>query len=108
MRVVRTQRYKFLWNIAWKLDYSFASDLWYSASWQGVVRDDMTHFGARSVDAYLHRPRFELYDLQEDPDEVVNLAERPEYAALVDEFCQKIRRFQEQTADPWMHKWIYE
>jgi N-sulfoglucosamine sulfohydrolase len=108
MRVVRTKRYKFLWNIAWKLDYSFASDLWSSASWQGVLRDDMTHFGARSVDAYLHRPRFELYDLEADPDEVVNLAERPEYAELVEAFCAKLRRFQEQTSDPWLHKWIYE
>jgi N-sulfoglucosamine sulfohydrolase len=108
MRVLRTKRYKFIWNIAWKLDYSFASDLWVSACWQAVVREGMTHFGARSVDAYLHRPRFELYDVIEDPDEVVNLADRPEYAALVEEFCAKLRRFQQQTRDPWEHKWIYE
>jgi N-sulfoglucosamine sulfohydrolase len=108
MRVLRTKRYKFIWNIAWKLDYSFASDLWYSASWQAVVRDGVDHFGARSVDAYLHRARFELYDLQQDPDEVINLAGQPEHAALVEEFCAKIRRFQQETRDPWEHKWIYE
>jgi N-sulfoglucosamine sulfohydrolase len=108
MRVLRTQQYKFIWNIAWKLDYSFASDLWYSASWQAVVREGMSHFGTRSVDAYLHRPRFELYDVEQDPDEVVNLADRNEYAALVEEFCDKIRRFQQETRDPWEHKWTYE
>ena len=108
MRVIRTKRYKFIWNIAWKLDYSFASDLWYSASWQAVVRDGVSHFGTRSVDAYLHRDRFELYDVIEDPDEVVNLAHKPEYAALVEEFGAKIRRFQRETQDPWEHKWIYE
>jgi N-sulfoglucosamine sulfohydrolase len=108
MRVVRTQKYKFIWNIAWKLDYSFASDLWASASWQGVLRDGLERFGARSVDAYVHRPRFELYDLEEDPDEVVNLADRPEYEELVEEFCAKIRQFQEDTKDPWLHKWVYE
>jgi N-sulfoglucosamine sulfohydrolase len=106
--VVRTQKYKFIWNIAWKLDYSFAADLWASASWQGVLRDGLDRFGARTVDAYVHRPRFELYDLEKDPDEVVNLAERPEYAELVGEFCAKIRQFQEDTQDPWIHKWIYE
>ncbi|MFH1766246.1 MAG: sulfatase/phosphatase domain-containing protein, partial [Gemmatimonadota bacterium] len=68
MRVVRTQQYKFIWNIAWKLDYSFASDLWASASWQGALRDGRSTFGARTVDAYVHRPRFELYDLEADPD----------------------------------------
>jgi N-sulfoglucosamine sulfohydrolase len=60
MRVVRTKKYKFIWNIAWKLDYSFARDLWESASWQGVLRDGLGRFGERTVDAYIHRPRFEL------------------------------------------------
>jgi N-sulfoglucosamine sulfohydrolase len=108
MRVVRTQRYKFIWNIAWKLDYSFASDLWASASWQRVLREGSERFGARSVESYVHRPRFELYDLEADPDEVTNLADRPEYEELVASFCDKIKRFQEDTHDPWLHKWIYE
>jgi len=106
--VLRTHRFKLIWNIAWKLDYSFASDLWSSASWQGVLRDGMDHFGARTVDAYLHRDRFELYDLEQDPDEVVNLADKPEYAGLIAAFSEKIRQFQEHTRDPWVHKWIYE
>jgi N-sulfoglucosamine sulfohydrolase len=108
MRVVRTQRYKFIWNIAWKLDYSFAADLWASASWQGVLREDREYFGARTVDAYVHRDRFELYDLEQDPDEVINLAGDPAYATLVQDFCDKIRQFQHDTQDPWLHKWTYE
>lgn len=108
MRVVRTQRYKFIWNIAWKLDYSFASDLWECASWQGAVRDGLKKFGPRTIDAYIHRPRFELYDLESDPQEAVNLSEKPEYAGMVESFSAKIKRFQEETADPWIHKWTYE
>jgi len=108
MRVVRTRKQKFIWNIAWKLDYSFASDLWRSASWQGALRDGLERFGARTTDAYLHRPRFELYDLEADPNETVNLAESPEHAGLVNSFCEKLKRFQEETRDPWLHKWTYE
>jgi N-sulfoglucosamine sulfohydrolase len=108
MRVVRTEKFKLIWNIAWKLDYSFAADLWASASWQGVLRDGLAQFGARSVEAYVHRPRFELYDLEADPDELVNLADRPEYQELVDSFCAKIKLFQQETEDPWYHKWTYE
>jgi N-sulfoglucosamine sulfohydrolase len=108
MRVVRTRKYKFIYNIAWKLDYSFASDIWESASWQAVVRDKAENIGVRSVDAYIHRPRFELYDLETDPDELVNLAEDPAHKKQVDIFVDKLKTFQEETRDPWIHKWIYE
>lgn len=108
MRVVRTRRYKFIWNIAWKLDYSFASDLWASASWQAALRNESRSFGARTVDAYIHRPRFELYDLERDPDEVENLAGNAECKGMVLSFIEKLKAFQERTNDPWLHKWIYE
>jgi N-sulfoglucosamine sulfohydrolase len=108
MRVVRTRKHKFIWNIAWKLDYSFASDLWESASWQGARRDGLSVFGARPVDQYIHRPRFELYDLEKDPQEITNLAERPEFRHLVDSFVEKLKAFQKRTDDPWLHKWTYE
>ena len=108
MRVVRTKQHKFIWNIAWKLDYSFASDLWASISWQGALRDGRERFGARTMEAYVHRDRFELYDLEADPEEVVNLADRPEHASTVAGFCAQLKQFQEDTKDPWLHKWEYE
>ncbi len=108
MRVVRTRRHKFIYNIAWKLDYSFASDLWESASWQGALRDGATRFGARSIEAYTRRPRFELYDLERDPNEIENLAERSDYGEMVGAFVAKLKTFQQDTGDPWLHKWIYE
>jgi len=108
MRAVRTKRYKFIYNIAWKLDYPFASDLYWSSSWQGALRDGATHIGLRTIDAYHHRPRFELYDLSADPHELNNLAAAPEYADLVEQFCGKLKAFQQQTQDPWITKWTYE
>ena len=105
---VRTATHKFLWNVAWKLDYSFASDLWESASWQAQLRNGGTRFGHRTVEDYLHRPRFELYDLRSDPDELHNLASDPGQASLVAEFVAKLQRFQRETDDPWLHKWTYE
>jgi N-sulfoglucosamine sulfohydrolase len=108
MRAIRTHTHKFIWNIAWKLDYSFASDLWRSATWQGVLRDKPKMFGSRSVDAYIHRPRFELYDLLKDPNETENIAEEPATKGMVDDFITKMKQFQQETADPWYHKWRYE
>ncbi|MBD3180824.1 sulfatase-like hydrolase/transferase [Candidatus Poribacteria bacterium] len=108
MRVVRQKRYKFIWNIAHPLTYSSASDLWISATWQGVLKDRLEKYGERSLQSYLHRSKFELYDLEKDPFEVNNLADKTEYAELVEEFCLKIKNFQKKTNDPWIHKWEYE
>ena len=108
MRVIRSKKYKFIWNIAYPLTYPFASDLWDSAVWRAVRRDQPEMFGSRSVEAYLHHPRFELYDLQADPNETVNLADHPEFQGLVQSFCEKIKQFQKETNDPWIHKWEYE
>lgn len=108
MRVVRTKKYKFIWNIASPLTYSFASDLWSSVTWQGTLKNDLKRYGRRTIDAYLHRQKFELYDLENDPDEIVNLADKPEYSSIVDEFCVKLKEFQRETKDPWIHKWEYE
>ena len=108
MRVVRTRRHKLIWNIAHGLEYPFASDLWDSKTWQGVVARNETHYGKRSVDAYLHRPKFELYDLETDPHEVSNLADDPAHKQVLDELKNKLKAFQERTKDPWILKWEYE
>ena len=107
MRVVRTHRWKFIFNIAWKLDFPTASDLHMSATWQSTVRE-ASGLGDREVDDYLHRPRFELYDLDADPNELLNVAEDPANAEQVAEFVTLVRNFQLATNDPWFHKWIYE
>jgi len=108
MRVVRERRFKLIWNIASGLEYPFASDLWASATWQGNIKRGNTHYGKRTIDAYLHRAKFELYDLENDPHEVVNLAEDPRYKGELARMKAKLKTFQKQTKDPWIMKWNYE
>ena len=108
MRVVRTRQFKLIWNIAYKLDYPFASDLYASSTWQAVLRRGDKTYGPRTVEAYLHRPRFELYDLKSDPWEAKNLAENPRYAQVLAELQEKLKAWQKETKDPWILKWQYE
>jgi len=108
MRVVRGRRYKLLWNIAYGLSYPFASDLWESATWQGILKRGEKYYAKRSIEAYLHRPKFELYDLENDPDEVKNLADDPKHAGVIEELKGKLKAFQERTNDPWIIKWEHE
>lgn len=108
MRVVRQRRYKLIWNIAHGLDYPFASDLWAASTWQSTIKAGNKYYGKRTVEAYLRRPKFELYDLQNDPHEVKNLADNPKHEKVLAKLKTKLKAFQKRTKDPWLLKWEYE
>src|SRR5690606_23371127 len=109
MRVVRDRRYKLIWNIAHPLPFPFASDLWAASTWQWQYRQGLdAPYGHRTVCQYIHRPQFELYDLQSDPLEANNLAEDPAAAEKLEQLTAALKEFQQQTEDPWVMKWEYE
>ena len=51
---------------------------------------------------------FELYDLESNPNETSNLAERVQYQEILEALKFKLRSFQERTNDPWLIKWEHE
>lgn len=106
-RMVRTRRFKLIYNIASELTFPFAEDLLYASSWDRAAKPD-AKFGRRSVQALLHRPRFELYDVEADPNEVTNLSDDPAYASVKAELIGKIKGFQTRTRDPWLRKWDFQ
>lgn len=106
MRMIRNKKYKLIYNIAHQLPYPFALDLQYSPTWISVKNSTM--FGKREKEKFINRPKFELYDLETDPDELNNLAENQNYQQVLEDMIGKIRKFQASTNDPWVHKWDYE
>ena len=108
MRVLRERRFKYTLNIASGLTYPHASDLWASAAWQGVWQRKERYYGKRTVEAYLRRARHELYDLESDPHEINNLAGKPEHAETLKRMQAKLKKWQQQSGDPWKYKYIYE
>ncbi|MFR9520586.1 MAG: heparan N-sulfatase, partial [Rikenellaceae bacterium] len=105
MRVVRDGRYKLIWNAAYRLEYPFASDLYVSSTWQSVKRSGADKIGGRSVESYLFRPEFELFDLESDPNEFENLSGREEYKETLDALLLKLKEWQKETKDPWYILW---
>jgi len=109
MRVVRDDQYKLIWNIASGLPYPFASDLWAASSWQAQYRKGLkAPYGLKTVGDYIHRPAFELFDIQKDPHEARNLALKDAYEEILKEYQQKLKAFQKDMEDPWIMKWEYE
>lgn len=101
-RVLRSRRYKYHRNIAWRLDFPFASDLYASLTFEGVRNADPPMIGKRPLKNYLFRPAEELFDLETDPDEVVNLATDPAYAELLLKLRSTLEAWQKQTGDLWL------
>lgn len=108
MRVVREQRFKLIWNIAHRLQYPMASDLYHSKTWQAVLDRNLEDYGKRKIEKYLHRAEFELYDLKTDPDETENLADSPDFKDKFEELKRKLKAFQVKTEDRWINKWTYK
>jgi N-sulfoglucosamine sulfohydrolase len=109
MRVLRGRQYKLIFNLAHPLPFPFASDLEASATWRSIAKaGPEALYGKRRIKDFIQRPRYELYDLKADPDEVKNLADDPKHAAVLKQLQAKLKAFQENTGDPWVVKYRYE
>ncbi len=104
MRTLRTAKYKYILNLASGLPFPFASDLYDSPTWQGVLKRNDQSYGNRDRAAFIQRPRVELYDLEQDPHELLNLAAKPEHAATVAKLNAQLKEHQQRTQDPWLLK----
>lgn len=115
-RFMRTRQYKYHRNVAWKLDFPFATDLYSSLSWEGIrnrpavaLADGQCDtpeimIGRRRLGHYVSRGPEELFDLDADPDEVENLAGRPEFRDTLLAMRAAVEDWQYQTDDPWLFK----
>jgi len=102
MRGIRTRRFKYIHNLFPELEFPFATDLFISKTWQAILKRRLQKIGKRPTHSYLFRPEEELYDVQEDPDEVKNLAQDPAYAQLLQQLRTRLHTMRERTKDPWL------
>ncbi|WWD19438.1 hypothetical protein CI109_103898 [Kwoniella shandongensis] len=109
-RVLRTRKYKYHRNIAWRLDFPFASDLYASYTFEGIRNNPNENgdamIGSRSLKNYLFRPAEELFDLENDPDEINNLAtsEDPEIRKILAGLRLTLETWQQETKDLWLFR----
>lgn len=99
IRSIRDSKYKLIWNLApnntfrnvcVREDY-FQS--WRDAAARGDEKaKQLTH-------KYQHRPEFELYDITEDPNEMNNRAQNPEYETVVEDLKGKLQAWMDRQGD---------
>jgi N-sulfoglucosamine sulfohydrolase len=102
MRALRTREYKYIVNLASPLEFPIAGDIASSPTWRAIAARPAVGLGARTVQAFLHRPPEELYDLRKDPAEVHNLATDPAHRAVLERMRADMKKFRSETHDPWL------
>ncbi len=80
-----------------------------ASSWQAQsIKGEDAPYGKKTVGQYIHRPKFELYNIEADPNETKNLADNPEYYTVLRAYQKRLKEHQKQLQDPWIMKWDYE
>jgi N-sulfoglucosamine sulfohydrolase len=109
-RFLRTRHFKYHRNVAWRLDFPFSADLYGSLAWDGIRhsqprgQEAAIMVGQRKLRDYIFRPPEELYDLDTDPLEVVNLANDEKYKGKLVEMRGLLEKWQDETLDPWLYR----
>lgn len=101
IRSIQDKRYKLIVNLTPEVDYHCkyvtkpGSSMW--KSWLETAETDEN--ARRLVNSYLTRPAIELYDLQEDPWELNNIADAPEHAERIATMRAALEEWMEQQGD---------
>lgn len=96
IRMVRTDKYKYILNLAPDTKYTTHMDKANRKDeggeyWSSWIKHSFTDEHAASVlYRYHNHPREELYDVSEDPSERINLAFNDEYGTILDSLRQKL------------------
>jgi arylsulfatase A-like enzyme len=105
MRTIRDRRYKLIWNLCYQMPFMNAMEVADRSPWRLTIERGDRYIGKRTVEKFLWRDVVELYDLQTDPDEVVNLAEDPKYADLRRKMSEKLLARLRATDDHWLERY---
>lgn len=109
-RYMRTPRLKYHRNVAWRLNFPVAMDLYASKSFEGMrnsgknSKDHPAMIGPRRLKDYIRRPAEELFDLDNDPLELCNLAALPMYADQLLWMRTQLEAWQRESEDLWLWK----
>ena len=104
MRVLRNKHFKLIHNLNYKMPYPMAQDIYYSPSFRDIVNRTMageTLPWFKTLEEYYYRDQWELFDLDNDPKELHNLAFDPTYQSTLQAMQQQLLGWLENTNDIW-------
>ena len=98
IRSIRSREYKYIWNFTPEMTFQNActrSTIF--RSWQ--AKSDSGPIAAELIHRYQHRPGEELYCVTDDPFEMTNLADVPQYAHIIKDMRSRLLAWMDTTGD---------
>jgi N-sulfoglucosamine sulfohydrolase len=98
-RSIRSERYHLIWNLnpESRFDNGISKSR-YFAEWRRAAEAGDAQAMAL-VERFHHPPEYEFFDTQADPDELQNLAEKPEHVALIADMKDRLVAWMESQGD---------
>ena len=103
-RAIRTDRYKLIWNVHPEFAFTTHIDLLlretsgdYFKQWTEAAKSDKR--AAEVVARHYRRAEFELFDLKMDPEELNNLAGKPDLSAVQQSLLSELKMWIEEQGD---------
>lgn len=99
IRSVRSERFKYIWNFTPEVTFQNAcTNSPEFVSWKKLAAAG-DKLARAKVNRYVHRPAVELYDVEQDPLELNNLADDPQYASVQLELRAELEKWMQACGD---------
>lgn len=99
-RSARNDRYSYILNLTPEVEFknivTEGEDVWWK-SWVKKSKNDT--FASQQIHKYQNRPKEELYDVKNDPYELVNLADNPEYRKVKEQLRTNLLNWMDEQGD---------
>lgn len=101
MRCIRTERYKVIYNAYYELPHGTPHDLSTSPSWYSLRRNLREGLLEPQQMQIFTSPRamIEVYDLENDPEELINVGDQPQYREEAEKLTRMMVEWQQKTGD---------
>ena len=108
-RSMVTPQYRLIHNLNYNLKYPILEDVYHTDTWSALMAigeaGNSTQKQAGWVydyKWYMHRPEWQLFDVQADPLGLTNLAKDPKHAATLQSMQKSLHAWRVETSDPWI------
>lgn len=104
IRSVRSEKYKLIYNAYYELPHGTSMDLSTSLSWYDLKKEQREGRLKKEQNQVFQCPRamVEIYDLETDPNELDNVADKAEYREPGRKLADRMVEWQKKTNDdPW-------
>merc|ERR550532_1575489 len=102
MRTIQTRDYKLIKYFNYKMPFPIDQDFYISPTYQDMLnrtKTGQTLPWIKTLHQYYYRDMWELFDIKHDPKELKNLASNPAYSQVLVYLQDKLRTWQNTTAD---------